>query len=62
MFNQFAPEPPIMVRADDDPRPFYHLWRHQFWLWRITLSANLLRVKWSSKPYQNEHNSVKDTT
>ena len=58
MFNQFAPEPPIMVRAD--PRPFYLLWRHQFWLWRITLSANLLRVKWSSKPYQNEHNSVKD--
>ena len=49
------------VTARADPRPFYRLWRHQFWLSRITLSADLCRVKGSFKPYQNEHNSVKDT-
>ena len=49
------------VTARADSRPFYRLWRHQFWLSRITLSADLCRVKRSFKPHQNEHNSVKDT-
>ena len=52
MFNPFAPEPAVTVRAD--PCSFYRLWRHQFWLSRITSSANLCRVKRYFKPYQNE--------
>ena len=58
-FNPFAPELPITPCAD--PCPFYCLWHHQFWCSRTILSANLCRVKRSFGPYQNEHNSVKDT-
>ena len=59
VINPFATEPPVTARAD--PGPFYPLWRHQFWRSRTTFFANLCRVKRSFKPYQNEHNSVKDT-
>ena len=58
-YNPFAPEPPVSTGAD--PRPFYHLWHHQFQRSRTTFSTNLGRVKGSFKPYQNEHNSVKNT-
>ena len=43
------------------PRPFYRLWRHQFWWSRTTLSSNFWRVKRSFTPYDNEHDSVKKT-
>ena len=58
-FNPFALEPPVTARAD--PCPCYHLWHHQFERSMITSATNLCRVKRSFKPYQNEHNSVKDT-
>ena len=57
--NPFAPEPPVTARAD--PCALYCLWCHQFLWSRTTLSANLWREKRSFKPYQNEHNSVKDS-
>ena len=50
LVNAFVPEPLVTARAD--PHPFYRLWRHQFWLSRITLSANLCWVKRSFKPAQ----------
>ena len=43
LINPFVPEPPVTACADS--HPFYCLWRHQFWLSRITLSTNLCRVK-----------------
>ena len=58
-FNPFATE--LATNTHADLLPFYCLWCHQFWLSRITLSADLCRVKRSFKPYQSEHNSVKDT-
>ena len=56
--NPFTPDPPVTARAD--PRPCCRFWRHQFWWSRTTLSVDLGRVR-SFKPYQNEHNSIKDT-
>ena len=55
-----SPSVPPITNAHEDPCPFYHLWRHQFWQSRTTLSANLCRVKGSFKPYHNENNSVKE--
>ena len=43
LINPFVPELPVTTCADS--HPFYCLWRHQFWLSRITLSTNLCRVK-----------------
>ena len=60
-FNPFATDRELATNTHADLLPFYCLWCHQFWLSRITLSADLCRVKRSFKPYQNEHNSVKDT-
>ena len=58
--NSFAPEPPLT--AGEDPRPVYHLWCHQFYRSRTTLSANLCTVKRSFKSNQDKLNSAKDTT
>ena len=57
--NSFSPELP--VTACVDPCPFYCFWHHQFYWSGTTLSTYLCRVKRCFKPYQNEHNSVKDT-
>ena len=46
--NPFTPELPVSPRAD--PRSFYHLWRHQFYWSRTTLSVSVCRVKRSFKP------------
>ena len=59
MFNPFAAEAHKTVHAD--PSPSYRLWHHQFEQSRIALSAYMCRVKRSFKPYQNEHDSDKDT-
>ena len=56
--SPFAPELPVTACAD--LRPFYCSCCHPFCRLRITLSPNLCRAKRSFKPYQNEHNSVKE--
>ena len=60
--SPFAPELPVTTHAD--LRPFYDFYcscRHPFCRLRTTLSPNLCSwVKRSFKPYQNEHNSVKE--
>ena len=45
--NPFTPELPVSARAD--PRSFYHLWRHQFYWSRTTLSVSVCRVRRSFK-------------
>ena len=57
--NPFTPEPSVTACAY--PHPFYCLWHHQFQWSKTTLFTDLCLVKRSFKPYQNEHNSVKDT-
>ena len=53
--NPFAPEPPVRIHVPSTACDVIRRWT------RATLSANACRVKRSFKPYQNEHNSVKDT-
>ena len=53
--NPFTPEPPVRIHVPSTACDVIRRWT------RATLSANACRVKTSFKPYQNEHNSVKDT-
>ena len=57
LINPFTAEPPMQIHVPSTPCDILIFNSHA----RTTLSANLCRVKRSFKPYQNEHNSVKDT-
>ena len=57
LINPFAPEPPVIALAD--PRPFYPLWRHQFYQGQL---CPLTCAEWRDLSNPTRMNTIQSRT